>query len=87
MQADAKNQIMSWDGFMELSEHVSDEKVDSRISSIRPNHLCEIVFEPSESGMHGVMLSHRNVTWTADAAARAISLEKTDVLISSMPLA
>ncbi|CAJ0965332.1 unnamed protein product [Ranitomeya imitator] len=83
--------LYTWAEFMELGKSVPDVQLDQIISSQKPNQCCTLIYTSGTTGQpKGVMLSHDNITWTATAAGRTVSLkEATDqqeVVVSYLPL-
>nr|XP_009665460.1 PREDICTED: long-chain-fatty-acid--CoA ligase ACSBG2 isoform X1 [Struthio camelus australis] len=83
--------LYSWEQFMDLADHVTDNSLMDIIASQKPNQCCTLIYTSGTTGQpKGVMLSHDNLTWTAAAAGRFIQLtdgtEKQERVVSYLPL-
>ncbi|KAI3371303.1 hypothetical protein L3Q82_023916 [Scortum barcoo] len=83
--------LYSWEEFMTLGLDVSEEELDDIISSQRANQCCVLIYTSGTTGKpKGVMLSHDNITWTANHASRAGDMQPADTkqesLVSYLPL-
>ncbi|XP_035521678.1 long-chain-fatty-acid--CoA ligase ACSBG1 [Morone saxatilis] len=83
--------LYSWEEFMELGLDVSEEELDEIIRSQRANQCCILIYTSGTTGKpKGVMLSHDNITWTANHASRVGDMQPADTkqesLVSYLPL-
>uniref|UniRef100_A0A8C4I2X6 Long-chain-fatty-acid--CoA ligase ACSBG1 n=1 Tax=Dicentrarchus labrax TaxID=13489 RepID=A0A8C4I2X6_DICLA len=83
--------LYSWEEFMELGLDVSEEELDDIIRSQRANQCCVLIYTSGTTGKpKGVMLSHDNITWTANHASRVGDMQPADTkqesLVSYLPL-
>uniref|UniRef100_A0A4W6DDP8 Long-chain-fatty-acid--CoA ligase ACSBG1 n=1 Tax=Lates calcarifer TaxID=8187 RepID=A0A4W6DDP8_LATCA len=83
--------LYSWEEFMELGLDVSEKQLDDMISSQKANQCCVLIYTSGTTGKpKGVMLSHDNITWTANHASRAGDMQPADTkqesLVSYLPL-
>ncbi|XP_040894805.1 long-chain-fatty-acid--CoA ligase ACSBG1 [Toxotes jaculatrix] len=83
--------LYSWEEFMELGLDVSEKQLDDIISSQRVNQCCVLIYTSGTTGTpKGVMLSHDNITWTANQASRTGDIQpaniKQESLVSYLPL-
>ncbi|XP_016326933.1 long-chain-fatty-acid--CoA ligase ACSBG2-like isoform X2 [Sinocyclocheilus anshuiensis] len=86
-----KPNLYTWAEFMELGRDEPDAQLDDIISSQKPNQCCTLIYTSGTTGQpKGVMLSHDNLTWTAFATGRDVSLIDADklqeVVVSYLPL-
>ncbi|KAL1270036.1 hypothetical protein QQF64_032325 [Cirrhinus molitorella] len=86
-----KPNLYTWAEFMELGRDEPDAQLDDIISSQKPNQCCTLIYTSGTTGQpKGVMLSHDNLTWTAFATGRDVSLTDADklqeVVVSYLPL-
>ncbi|XDV49206.1 hypothetical protein PO909_018498 [Leuciscus waleckii] len=86
-----KPNLYTWAEFMELGRDEPDGQLDDIISSQKPNQCCTLIYTSGTTGQpKGVMLSHDNLTWTAFATGRDVSLTDADksqeVVVSYLPL-
>ena len=80
--------VMNFDQVLKLGDDPSfDAEVDRRIAACRPEHLATLVYTSGTTGPpKAVMLSHHNITWTADALAKVNPVGINDAVLSYLPL-
>ncbi|XP_062888157.1 long-chain-fatty-acid--CoA ligase ACSBG2 isoform X1 [Mobula hypostoma] len=83
--------LYTWSEFMQLGKDVPDSQLDETIASQKPNQCCTLIYTSGTTGKpKGVMLSHDNLTWTANAAGNMVNLrpatESQESIISYLPL-
>ncbi|XP_066109462.1 long-chain-fatty-acid--CoA ligase ACSBG2 [Saccopteryx bilineata] len=91
MKESNKNNLYSWDDFMELGNSISDFQLDQIIASQKVNQCAVLIYTSGTTGSpKGVMLSHDNITWLAGMLAKDCGLsgapEKQEVVVSYLPL-
>src|SRR4029453_4832183 len=60
-------QVMSWDDFQTRGGGVSEADVEQRLNALQPAQLGTLIYTSGTTGPpKGVMLSHHNLSWTAD---------------------
>lgn len=74
----------------QLTEHgksLSKNELDRRVEEIRPEDLCVLIYTSGTTGPpKGAMLTHRNVTWMAEAIVEQNPMDKKDEVLSFLPL-
>ncbi|MGD9763812.1 MAG: long-chain fatty acid--CoA ligase, partial [Candidatus Binatia bacterium] len=79
--------VITWDAFLALGDAVGDDAFAARLSAIQPDDLATLIYTSGTTGPpKGVMLSHRNLAWTAETAMRINGARPTDALLSYLPL-
>ncbi|KAJ8415576.1 hypothetical protein AAFF_G00425560 [Aldrovandia affinis] len=80
--------LYTWEEFLKAGEDVDDEVLDTIIQSQRANECCTLIYTSGTTGNpKGVMLSHDNITWTANAAGTMTKLKmEEEALVSYLPL-
>jgi long-chain acyl-CoA synthetase len=79
--------VLSWDAFMQKAAQVSDEEFLKRLDALEPTGLATLIYTSGTTGPpKGVMLSHRNLTWTADVSRDISRLTSQDTNLSYLPL-
>jgi long-subunit acyl-CoA synthetase (AMP-forming) len=88
MQGSASDEgVYTWQQLLELGAQVPEEELRRRIESQKPEDLCTLIYTSGTTGPpKAVMLSHHNVTWTAQRVVDAYSVNANDDLISYLPL-
>uniref|UniRef100_UPI00398E6EAA LOW QUALITY PROTEIN: long-chain-fatty-acid--CoA ligase ACSBG2-like n=1 Tax=Pristiophorus japonicus TaxID=55135 RepID=UPI00398E6EAA len=86
---DQDTDIYSWKQFMELGNNITDADLDAIVNSQTANQCCLLIYTSGTTGNpKGVMLSHDNLTWSANtighmAGIRSVVEEK---IVSYLPL-
>lgn len=79
--------VMDWDAFMAKADDIPDADLDARLDAIDPGAAGTFIYTSGTTGPpKAVMLSHKNLTWTADAALKLVDLGNTDCNLSYLPL-
>uniref|UniRef100_A0A8C4I8K7 long-chain-fatty-acid--CoA ligase n=1 Tax=Dicentrarchus labrax TaxID=13489 RepID=A0A8C4I8K7_DICLA len=80
--------LYTWAEFMKLGEDVPEEQLNAMIESLRANECCTLIYTSGTTGNpKGVMLSHDNLTWTANAALSKANINRAEeVVVSYLPL-
>ncbi|XP_061751564.1 long-chain-fatty-acid--CoA ligase ACSBG2-like isoform X2 [Nerophis ophidion] len=80
--------LYTWADFMKLGEDVPDKELDDSINSLRANECCTLIYTSGSTGPpKGVMLSHDNLTWTAERAGIEVNLKYAEEsVVSYLPL-
>ena len=79
--------VVTWDEFLAMGDGVGDDEVDRRLAALRPDGLATLIYTSGTTGPpKGVMLTHGNLTWTADGVRGVIELSSDERLVSYLPL-
>jgi len=88
---DTLDWVLSWDDLLEKGRVAlaSDpEIVTRRAGSARSDGLATLIYTSGTTGVpKGVMVSHRNVVWTAECLRRAAGIGDNPRMVSYLPLA
>ncbi len=80
--------VMAFDDFMELGNGVPDEMVDQRIEGLAPDDVAGIVYTSGTTGVpKGAVLTHDNITFTAQSVFYSTEIREGDVCLLFLPLA
>jgi len=79
--------VLSWEEFLAKAEDVPDEEIDQRLASLQPDQLATLIYTSGTTGPpKGVMLSHNNLLWTAQAGQAMVETGPEDSSLSYLPL-
>lgn len=79
--------VLSWEEFLAKADGVPEDALDQRIDKIEQDALATLIYTSGTTGPpKGVMLSHRNLAWTARAMVDIGNGRDTDVSLSYLPL-
>jgi long-chain acyl-CoA synthetase len=83
----ADDMVLSWDEFIAKGDGIEDTKVAEEVDALEPDALATFIYTSGTTGPpKGVMLSHRNLEWTAEAMMGIAGGIKDDVGLSYLPL-
>jgi len=79
--------VLTWDDFMSRGDGFGDSDFVERLEALEPGGLATLIYTSGTTGPpKGVMLTHHNLTWTADASQGVVPLHSDDRSISYLPL-
>lgn len=80
--------LYTWAEFMKLGTDIADDQLDDLINSQKANECCSLIYTSGTTGNpKGVMLSHDNLTWIANASGTVLGITmKEESLVSYLPL-
>ncbi len=79
--------VLTWEEFLERGDGVDDSAFVERLEALEPDGLATLIYTSGTTGPpKGVMLTHHNLTWTADAAHGVVPIHGDDRLVSYLPL-
>ncbi len=79
--------VLTWEEFLARGDEVDAKQVHERVERIEPTGLATMIYTSGTTGPpKAVMLTHRNLTWTADAARKVVGTVPTDRSLSYLPL-
>ena len=80
-------QVLTWDEFLATGAGITDADFDARLAALRPDDLATLIYTSGTTGPpKGVMLTHSNLTWTADNSRDVLPLNSDDSSVSYLPL-
>ncbi len=79
--------VLTWDEFNALAEKTSEEILEEHIEALSPSALATLIYTSGTTGPpKGVMLSHKNLSWTAQCAIDMVGAGPSDSSLSYLPL-
>jgi len=79
--------VLTWDDFLAKAEGIAEAELDQRIDAIEQADVATLIYTSGTTGPpKGVMLSHRNLAWTAGALLDIAGRPTDDVSLSYLPL-
>ncbi len=85
--SDSDDQVYSWKELPKLAEKVKPSDLDARIKAQDPDDCCTLIYTSGTTGNpKGVMITHDNITWTADQVVSTVKGNSEDQIISYLPL-
>jgi long-chain acyl-CoA synthetase len=80
-------QVLTWDEFLATGEGADPAEIDRRVDALQPDGLATLIYTSGTTGPpKGVMLTHENLTWTADGVHDIFPLGSDDRVLSYLPL-
>ncbi|MFK7805366.1 MAG: long-chain fatty acid--CoA ligase [Anaerolineae bacterium] len=81
------DRVLGWDEFLAKGDATPQEEVDKRMASLRPDQVADFIYTSGTTGPpKAVMLTHENLTWTAQTLGDVVNLNPADVALSYLPL-
>src|SRR5262249_31348779 len=79
--------VVSFEEVLERGAHADEGPYWDRVNALKPEALATLVYTARKDGRpKGVMLSHRNLAWTACQFIRTTELGPGEVVLSYLPL-
>jgi long-chain acyl-CoA synthetase len=79
--------VMGWEEFVARGDEVGDDALDARLEGLKEDDPATFIYTSGTTGPpKAVMLSHRNLTFTASLAAELVGLTPDDHSLSYLPL-
>jgi long-subunit acyl-CoA synthetase (AMP-forming) len=83
----AEEGVVSWARVHELGASVPEAELDARIAGLREDDCATLFYTSGTTGTpKAVMLSHRNLEWTAARVVSLVGVRPGDAMISYLPL-
>jgi long-chain acyl-CoA synthetase len=80
--------VIGYDEFLTLGDDVPDETLQRRIDAVTPEDLAAIVYTSGTTGVpKGAVLTHDNLTFTAQSVKASLAVEGADETLLFLPLA
>jgi long-chain acyl-CoA synthetase len=79
--------VLSWEAFNGKAAATPEAALDERVDKIQQDELATLIYTSGTTGPpKGVMLSHRNLSWTSQALIDLEGAEENDCGLSYLPL-
>ena len=80
--------VISYDAFLKLGDGVADDVLEARIDDVEANDVATIVYTSGTTGVpKGAVLTHDNLTFTAQSVYHSLQYDDGDVTLLFLPLA
>ncbi len=78
---------LSWEQLVARATEVTEAELDERLAALAEDDLATLIYTSGTTGPpKAVMLSHRNLCWTASQLEESSELSEADCLLSYLPL-
>lgn len=85
--SDPDDMVYAWNQLPELAEKISEKALEERITAQKPDDGCTLIYTSGTTGNpKGVMITHDNITWTAQQVMNMTHGNHEDQIISYLPL-
>jgi long-subunit acyl-CoA synthetase (AMP-forming) len=85
--ADAGHGSVSWRELTSRGRAADDTELKRRVAALDADGLCSLIYTSGTTGLpKAVMLSHRNILWTAKTVTDLLGFESSFQLLSYLPL-
>jgi len=79
--------VSTWEQFLAKGDDVENARFLERVDALEPDQLATLIYTSGTTGPpKGVMLSHRNLAWTASIAKQLNDIGPGDCNLSYLPL-
>lgn len=79
--------VLTWKELDARADEIGDIHLEERLDTLSPDSLATLIYTSGTTGApKGVMLSHRNLAWTALAGCQMLDVSDTDCTLSYLPL-
>ena len=79
--------VLTWDEFLAKADGTEETALDARVEALQLDDLATMIYTSGTTGPpKGVMLSHLNLSWTADVALKLVNYAEGDRSVSYLPL-
>ena len=86
--APADDWIITFEDFLELGKDIADEALESRMADVEASDVATIVYTSGTTGVpKGAVLTHDNLTFTAQTVYHSFYSKEGDVTLLFLPLA
>jgi long-subunit acyl-CoA synthetase (AMP-forming) len=79
--------VMAWDDLLRAGDAVPEAELDARTAAQQDGDCATLIYTSGTTGTpKGVMLSHRNLVWTARQIVTHLQVTHDDLMVSYLPL-
>ncbi len=85
--SDSDERVVSWEKMLEMGRALPEAELDARIAAQHADDVCTLIYTSGTTGNpKAVMISHDNLTFTADVALTTLAVPQGATTISYLPL-
>ena len=79
--------VLSWEEFLAKGDEVEDAVLEERMNKLEEDQMATLIYTSGTTGPpKAVMLTHKNLTWTASSAKDLVENTHEDCSLSYLPL-
>lgn len=79
--------VISWEELLKRGDDVAEAELDARIARQKPEDVCTLIYTSGTTGEpKAVMISHKNLTWSAATVIARLGFTEKERAVSYLPL-
>jgi long-subunit acyl-CoA synthetase (AMP-forming) len=79
--------VLSWSAFLARGKDVTEGALEARLRAPQASDVCTLIYTSGTTGQpKAVMITHENLTWSAESIQRVLSFTHEERSVSYLPL-
>lgn len=79
--------VLSWQQLQERGDQLPEAELEARIAAQKPSDVCTLIYTSGTTGRpKAVMITHDNITFTAQVVVQSVGISPGDEAVSYLPL-